>query len=215
MNIWPLLPLHFILQIFTPYLHQSHETTYSKRFTEKKSLGRTAHPYNAISSLIYVCIFINHVSEHTTISLLNLIFGIVSYLYHATENPIIGEIDITLVFANKLAFMFIQTNQTYMTLSIVTFLCIMFWNLYVNRYTIDRYIGNQYETMFLSPLTVGIFLTMNGSFKPYIIFVVGYIFKFMDKYLVSRNIHYSNPLQGTAIYHLLTGVSMMMKLSEN
>jgi len=146
---------------------------------------------------------------------MNLIFGMVSYLYHATENPIIGEIDITLVFANKLAFLFLQIDQTYMTLSIVTFLCIMFSNLYANRYTIDRYIGNQYEIMFLLPSTVGIFLTMNGSIKPYIIFVVGYLFKFLDKYLVSRNIHYSNPLQGTAIYHLLTGVSMMMKLSEN
>ena len=189
---------------------------YCDFFSEKKSLGTIAHPYNAYSSLIYIYIFNRYIFQKSKklIAVLNLLLGIASYFFHATENHIIEQIDLTIIYALKLTFLLLQLDITSTNINkiICSYLCLMFANLYKNKYTLDRYIGNYFRNHFLTILTSAILWSKKRPYKSYFIFCLAYICKFTDMYLASHNIHDISLFQGTAFYHLLTGYAMKSRL---
>ena len=128
---------------------------YCDFFSEKKSSGIIAHPYNAYSSLIYIYIFKRYIFQSKSkklIASLNLLLGIASYFFHTTENQIIEQIDLIIVYALKLTFLLLQLDITFTHINkiIFSYLCLMFVNLYKNKYTLDRYFGNYFRNYFLT-----------------------------------------------------------------
>ena len=187
---------------------------YCDFFSEKKSQGIIAHPYNAYSSLIYIYIFKRYIFQRKSkklIAVLNLLLGFASYLFHATENEIIEQIDLLIVYTLKLTFLLLQLDITSININkiIFTYLSLMLVNLYKNKYTLDRYIGNYFRNYFLTILTSAILWSKRRPYKPYFIFCLAYICKFTDMYLASYDI---NLFPGTAFYHLLTGYAMINRL---
>ena len=215
-------PIHFMLKKISQILKYWSPTksTYHRYFTEEKSSGNISHPYNAITSLIYIYIFIVFMHDESghkqTVSIINLILGIVSYLFHATEISIIEKVDITFVYANKLAFLLLQLNVSLFVFNmlVMLFLSSMLCNLYINKDSLKQYVGCSHRNYFLVPLTFGILLTLKGSMTPYLVFLVAYVFKFSDIFLSYYDISITQMFQGTAIYHLVTGCAMTMKLLE-
>ena len=190
------------------------QSKYFHNFTETKSRGIIAHPYNAFSSLIYIYIFKKYKKSNKLIAYLNLFLGIASCLFHSTENQLIEQIDLTLVYANKLIFLLLQLKIASINKIILSYLCLMFSNLYINQSHLDRFIGNYFQKYVLVSLTLAILYSMNGSKKAYILFLIAYISKFSDMFLAFQKVHYANCFQGTAMYHLLTGYAMITKLED-
>lgn len=207
-------------RIDTGELKLKREYTYKNSFTEKKKNGIILHPYNAISSLIYFIIFIKYANDDNifkkSISLINLFFSAASFLFHATELELIGEIDITLLIINTLAMLLFQLeiSDIYSVYILISFMIILFIHLFQKRDSLEQFLGNGAKYYILTLFSMGILFTMKGSYVPYILFVIAYIFKFSDLPVIAKKFNLA-VFQGTALYHILTGISIILKLNDN
>ena len=191
--------------------------TYKFHFTEiGASFDPFFHTQNAFSSLVFsivgfLFIFHNIFSGNyfLIMGFINLLLGMSSFLFHATESKFWHSIDISLVIINKLGIFLLQAGVDLEQASrIIVFFCVVLLAfLFLSIMSNQQYIVNKYRNYFLYPLTIGLLITMNKEIiHLYLLFFVAYIFKFADITWVGRGIRYKGGIHGTAIYHILTGI---------
>jgi len=220
----------------TPLLGWKRIAGYSTRFTEVESAplaasGYMRHPWNSVSSFSFVVlgawlILTGNDPEggdsslrlyEITMGVMNIVFGLSSFLYHATESETVGTVDIALVFANKIGVLLVQFNLSFgdAALALNAILVLMAGDFFRNWETPEDFSVLKYEYKLLAVCLVLIFATFHGDYEPYFVFLAAYVFKLCD-FLATRKFRrrWTGPLQGTSVYHILTAVSIYMKIQD-
>ena len=202
---------------------------YSTRFTERrpKKLARAAyllHPWNALSSFAFVILGVELLLHRTKylvlVGAMNVVFGLSSFLYHATESKTVGTVDISLVFANKVAILLLQLGLDHdAATGVLTAILLAMTTHFVWTWRNgipEKYIVVKYEYKLLVLMLAGLLTTFSvKDARAYAVFVAAYLIKLCDFALARyKKIHYSLPLQGTAAYHILSAISIYMKTAK-
>lgn len=195
------------------------DSEYATLFLEPTYNSTVYQPFNAYSSIVYYIVFLVHSHSDyvlkTLVAWINLLLSVASFLYHSTKIEIIGDIDLSIVIINTIGMLFLQTKfNTCMSVLIVCVgLLILVADSCVKYGSPDEKLINKYKYPLIAVSSFGILFTTNGLRFPYLLYVLGYVFKIIELVLLSN--HLDSKFHGTWLYHLLTGSAILLKLYES
>ena len=198
---------------------------YAMQFTEKTTGDFIRHRGNAWTSIIYLLIGFSLLTTDGTgqrpltrslLGTMNIEFATFSFLYHATEDQWVGVLDAIWLQNLCAASLFMLVGLSDLTVVVLTliFLCFEVTNLFTKhrQYPIMCF-GEKYMIHVLTPLVLLILTAvaiLHHDWVDFWYFSTAFSIKAIDRNLarLCRGFRTTSPIQGTSMFHLLTGIVM-------